>query len=406
MSMRPRPKPATLTFVATFWLLLSTTRASGAPHEQALSVPLPETSAERLTGSGPQELNATTQPLPTVWYRTSEGCPNGEQFVLRVKTYQQGVRLAEAGDRVDFVVTLTKPPEAQATGRLERQTDGGTIAISEVRDTDCDAVATALALGLSLSLTPATTPSSPATGSSTPGAASTVSLTVSPAAPPSSPLQATAAPIARAATVIDSSGGASGPPVSSTRDRDGSPDRSPETFTGAGPARTAHWSFGLHGEGAFVLNPSPLWGGEAFIEHRGKKGGWGQSSARAGVAVHHGREATAVGDVQQWLVAFRGSGCPLSWSLGPLSVAPCAEMDLGAVTAAGTSAFGERATALWATAAAAGRWVIPIAEHLALTGQVAVRVALNPYSMRGGGELLFESRPISPWAALGVLFPL
>lgn len=63
------------------------------------------------------------------------------------------VRLAKAGDHIDFVVTLVAD-EADVVGRLERQTQSGTVAIRELRDKECARVADAIALSLALALDP------------------------------------------------------------------------------------------------------------------------------------------------------------------------------------------------------------------------------------------------------------
>ena len=95
-----------------------------------------------------------------IWYRSSEGCPTGSEFVYMLGDRSSAARLAEAGDRVDFVVTLSAD-EQGSVGRLERQTNAGIIAVSEVEDTDCGRVAEALALSLALSLVPETGESAP-----------------------------------------------------------------------------------------------------------------------------------------------------------------------------------------------------------------------------------------------------
>jgi hypothetical protein len=63
------------------------------------------------------------------------------------------VRLSHAGDRIDFVLTLEQV-DVKSIGRLERQTGHGTIAVSELEDMNCEAVADALALSLALALQP------------------------------------------------------------------------------------------------------------------------------------------------------------------------------------------------------------------------------------------------------------
>src|SRR6188768_936177 len=95
---------------------------------------------------------AETQP-PSVWYRASEACPNGAQFLDKLAENSRRARLAQAGDHIDFVVTLVADSK-QTVGRLERQTDSGIVAIRELHDATCEQVADALALSLGLALTP------------------------------------------------------------------------------------------------------------------------------------------------------------------------------------------------------------------------------------------------------------
>lgn len=93
-------------------------------------------------------------PQAVVWYRSAEGCPDAPQFLARLGDRASLARVAQAGDYVDFVVTLTAT-EQGSSGRLERQTQSGTVAIQEIRDRECARVADALALSLALALDPA-----------------------------------------------------------------------------------------------------------------------------------------------------------------------------------------------------------------------------------------------------------
>ena len=91
-------------------------------------------------------LQATTvraQAPVSVWYRTSAGCPDGDAFVARLSELGTAARLASVGDRVDFVVTLGNTP-AESSGRLERQTRGGTVT-----DQPAAAASSAVAIGIS-----------------------------------------------------------------------------------------------------------------------------------------------------------------------------------------------------------------------------------------------------------------
>ncbi|HEY0469423.1 MAG TPA: hypothetical protein VGC79_34775, partial [Polyangiaceae bacterium] len=90
---------------------------------------------------------------PAVWYRASEACPDGRQFLEKLAESSRQARLAQAGDHIDFVVTLVANGH-ETVGRLERQTDSGIVAIRELRDATCERVADALALSLGLALGP------------------------------------------------------------------------------------------------------------------------------------------------------------------------------------------------------------------------------------------------------------
>jgi hypothetical protein len=162
------------------------------------------------------------------------------------------------------------------------------------------------------------------------------------------------------------------------------------------------WLLGANGELGLALNPSPLWGGVVDLEHRALAPSWGTWAARLGLAVHHGQEQTAVGEVAHWLLAGRAAGCPRLWNAKRLTFTPCAELDLGVVSASGSSLNGQRGTAFWASLGVSGRFGLELTPNLELQAHVAVRAALNPYKIWGGGELLYRSRSVSPWAALGV----
>lgn len=98
---------------------------------------------------------AETEP-PAVWFRASETCPSGAQFLEKLAAHSRKARLAQAGDHIDFVVTLVADGR-ETVGRLERQTDAGIVAIRELRDATCEEVADALALSLGLALAPRAT---------------------------------------------------------------------------------------------------------------------------------------------------------------------------------------------------------------------------------------------------------
>ncbi|HTV19937.1 MAG TPA: hypothetical protein VMG12_14730 [Polyangiaceae bacterium] len=72
------------------------------------------------------------------------------------------VSIAGTGDRIDFVVNLAFAVDA-SSGRLERQSSAGTVAIRDVVAQSCQEVAEVLALSLDLTLQPeAEPPAAPA----------------------------------------------------------------------------------------------------------------------------------------------------------------------------------------------------------------------------------------------------
>lgn len=88
-----------------------------------------------------------------IWYRGSEGCPDGSTFVRRLAELGRAARLAAVGDAVDFVVTVSSAGSL-SQGRLERQTREGQMAIRAVEAAQCEQVTEGLALSLDLALDP------------------------------------------------------------------------------------------------------------------------------------------------------------------------------------------------------------------------------------------------------------
>jgi hypothetical protein len=88
-----------------------------------------------------------------VWYRSSEGCPDGAKFIELLRGLGRAASLAQVGDPVDFVVTVAYG-EQESSGRLERQSSERTVAIRDVAAARCEEVAEALALSLDLAVQP------------------------------------------------------------------------------------------------------------------------------------------------------------------------------------------------------------------------------------------------------------
>lgn len=85
----------------------------------------------------------------SIWYRSGEGCPDGDAFLAKVASRGVTARLAQVGDPIDFVVTLGND-EKGSKGSLERQARTGTVAVRRVEGDNCDQVADALALSVAL----------------------------------------------------------------------------------------------------------------------------------------------------------------------------------------------------------------------------------------------------------------
>jgi hypothetical protein len=88
-----------------------------------------------------------------VWYRSSEGCPEGKAFIHLLDQLGRPAVLAGVGERVDFVVTVSDLG-TESRGRLERQSHQQIVPIRDAVSTTCDEVADALALGIDRALEP------------------------------------------------------------------------------------------------------------------------------------------------------------------------------------------------------------------------------------------------------------
>ncbi|MEO8183341.1 MAG: hypothetical protein ABI895_31290 [Deltaproteobacteria bacterium] len=88
-----------------------------------------------------------------IWYRSSQGCPDGDAFVRRLSELGRTAQLAQVGDAVDFLVSVSSGPEG-SSGRLERQTQAGQLAIREMRAAGCEQITEGLALSLDLAIDP------------------------------------------------------------------------------------------------------------------------------------------------------------------------------------------------------------------------------------------------------------
>ena len=207
-----------------------------------------------------------------VWYRSSEGCPDGSRFVGRLSELGRRATLARVGDRVDFVVTLAAEP-GQSTGRLERQTERGTVAIRQLDASACGEVAEALALSLELALAPDVPAPSPA------------------------------------------------PEVAAETARDVTPDE----HTSA-PELRGRWGLGA---GAAVITgvaPSALPAGALFAELGDPVAGF---TARLSLGGGYRESRAGAAELDVALVSARLDACVPGWGGGAGVIQPCAALEAG-----------------------------------------------------------------------------
>jgi hypothetical protein len=276
-----------------------------------------------------------------VWYRSTEGCPDGSAFLLELERRATPARLAGMGDHIDFVVTLG----ADATrgwGRVERQTERGTVAIRELEAATCAAVASGLALSLVLAVDPnATRPDSPAA----------VPAPLSSSDAPPQPL-----------------------PPPSTDSRPHWVDASADPASGeAQPAPSASWRAGVSGSIWTLVGDKPSFGGGPFAELALGAGtnalGLNPVFRLFGFATVP-RDVT--NDVAVWLLGGRAEICPWLAQLDALELSPCAGVELGALRAERNVPSQPRDTTTWAALAGHGRFAWLITGHLALEGQAGI----------------------------------
>jgi hypothetical protein len=307
-----------------------------------------------------------------VWYRTSEGCPDGEAFVSRLSALGKAARLARVGDRVDFVVTLGSGP-SESSGRLERQTRGGIVAIREYRDARCEQVAEALALTLDLALEPEAAPAAGAASR----VSSSVAATAAHAGVPSTPRSGESE--GAAATGADAAGAA----------------------TVSGETSLSRFAVGAQASITTGVAPGAMPGGALFVE--GRAGASWLASWRGSLSGAHGESTARQREIEVLLLGARLEGCPLELRQEPVAFSPCLGLDAGLLRAAGPSSLGATDAGFWSAVAAHGRVAAALGQSVSLELQVGGLVPLVRYEMgtQDGGAAWFRTRAVGFAASLG-----
>ncbi|HYO96324.1 MAG TPA: hypothetical protein VER33_17520 [Polyangiaceae bacterium] len=321
----------------------------------------------------------------TVWYRASAECPSGTEFIGKLGARADHARLAQAGDHIDFIVTLAAATN-ETVGRLERQTQGGTVAIRELRDENCSRVAEALALSLALALN--TAPPAPEAPLDT-----------------GSPLQPEAS---RGVTAVRESA-VVGPLQRSVSE--------PPMNAEQGPARTTspsgkvaleqRWLLGLQGGALTGVAPGLLPRAALFVES-----GWPVAqhaaffSLRLAAVGALGSAATSVGPVRRWMAAGRADACPWRWGHSAVQLDPCLLVELGATGAAGTRSTGRADASVWAALGAALRGSVQVAPALRVEAEMGAMLPLRTNDVYAGEVALYRAERLALSAAAGVSFGL
>jgi len=323
---------------------------------------------------------------PAVWYRASETCPDGREFLGKLAETSRKARLAQAGDHIDFVVTLVADGK-QTVGRLERQTDAGVVAIRELRDATCRQVADALALSLGLAMTPGQSNAEPV--SSTPNdTAPDLPAPSSDAAPTQqvpSPAPSPAPPSAAVGTKAS---------VAHTAAAD--------SAAAPSPPRPA-WSLGAEVDVMYGITPHPLPRGELFVDFRpALRAFLPNLSLRGSIVGATGSTDTALGEVRRWILAGRAEACPVAWEALRFDLRPCAAFELGSDSVS-SEAADSAGGGIWA--APGGRLRLGFAlkpQLLSLEASGGALIPLIRKEIFAGSQSLYRDAPAVFHAGVGL----
>lgn len=312
-------------------------------------------------------------PPAVVWYRASEACPSGADFLARLGARAATTKLAGPGDHIDFVVTLVATA-AETVGRLERQTQAGTVAIRELRDASCERVADALSLGLALSL-----PNS--------SEAATTDSDASPVEPRVEPAPANPLPKPPPQSTVE-------PPQRPARARPLQPE-----------AKRAAASGRLGAQGGALVGVMPELMGRAEV-HLELDGLWPQISShpflRMGALASFGStHPPLAGRIREWIGAGRLQGCPWRLRKAGASAFPCLAAEIGAMGV--SNARTAVSSVGWWLAAAAGLGArVDLSQRFALEAEAELQLPLLRYEIAEDSRVLYRSAPLTFQAGLGI----
>jgi hypothetical protein len=310
--------------------------------------------------------------------------------VTRLHGAAEGAKLATAGDRIDFVVTLGMT-HGHAFGRLERQTAEGRVAIRELEAARCDEVADAVALTLTLAQDPNaagadTTPPFSATG--TASATSLTPATATVAEPSLGAAQRNVLEPARSAV--------STPNVMRAAPEQAVPKRKAPPRYWLGADMTLY-------KGAI---PDPLPGLRLFLDFHADAPWPGASARIAAFLSNRARESNPAVDLQ--LAGGRLDACPAAFFGPVVELRPCLAVDLGWEKAQGTTGTGLADSAFWASGSAVARVAWRARRAFALEAELGPTIPFTRYELveKESGAVIHRTEVIGLSAALGVAFGL
>jgi hypothetical protein len=303
-------------------------------------------------------------PAPVVWFRTSEGCPEAPTFLARLRRAAPQARLAQAGDSIDFVVTLGWDG-SRAAGKLERQTSSGTVAIRELDAEHCEDVAEGLILTMMLSRSPRDD-----RGRGTDVAATPEAQPPEDRAPSPDLLPAAIAPAPTPPQNLDTLQTAAVEPARREPGRD-------------------RWSFGAQATALTGVVPATAAGAALFIELEPAL----LPVLRPSVRVS-GAFTRTQGDRRDLAVRIASGGaeiCPVRAGDTSLFFRPCAGFDVGRFDAEGSGSDGQAAGGLWAAAPVHGRLAWSPARAVTVELQAGIVVPVIRYELTStAGRMLYQ----------------
>jgi len=311
---------------------------------------------------------AQSATVATVWYRSSEQCPDGPSFLTRLERRGLHGKLAGVGDRVDFVVTLGADDHG-ASGRLERQTQAATVAIRKFDAQSCEEVVDALALSLALTFQPI------ADASESPSAV---------AMPPEAS-------------------------ISPAHEPDGAPRPGPLPADQGRhdrmqiDKRRVEWAAGADAVLSTGIAPDPMPGVAVFLERATIGPTVLSPSFRAAAFGGQSSSATSRGDLRVRLLSLRLESCPLVFGVAAISLRPCAGADAGFIAAEGAGPTGKSDGHPWIDVGIHGRLLWAPIARIALEAEAGGLVPVTRYAIEfeNPPELVHRTAPVAFQGGIG-----